>query len=247
MARRIVAYGLVGLVVLPLPVGVVWLLYKAEPPGYSRPSDFTAHELEDLTAQCWEAGGKVVNTLGDKSNQTLLDVTFTDGMINGHIRTRPANDLRRLLPSWMWNPQVLFTADAVVLMADIDVKKAKTILSVHLKPRATGDGQLKVWAAAMYAGRLPLPSAVSGALVNHAERRIAKLEQELDELSSKDKKKEERKQLELKGLRAVRGLCDGEEVVIDTREFHIYLETLELLPHRLHIVGRRVDEPEPAE
>lgn len=243
MGRRIVAYGIVGLVVLPIPLGALWLLAQAEPAGYTRPTDYTVKQIERQAAQFITASNKVANTLADKSNQTPLDVTFTDEMINGHIRSRPQKDLAGL-PPWLTNPQLVFTSEAVVLMADVDVNNVQAVLSVHVVPEVTGDGRLTLRMSSMYAGRLPLPDAVRGAMIEHAEQRAAKLESRLGKLDEKtDRKRFRAAEMELEVIRAALGLCRGEEIVADTRRFHLSLEALELQPKRLRIVGSRVQKP----
>lgn len=244
MLRRVVAYGLVVVVVAPIPLGVLWLLYKAEPAGYTQPGDFTFKDLQREAALLVEPQSRFVNTMIDKSNDTPLDVTFTDAMItNGYIRSLPADELQKL-PSWLWNPQVVFDEDEVVLMADVDVRNVKTILSLQVVPTATEDGQLKLRMSAMRAGRLPLPDAVARALVSHAERRIEKLKEQMD-APDKDKRDKDDwgSRMELETMIAFRGLLSGQEVVVDTRQHHLHLTNLELLPHRLRIEGKRVDKP----
>lgn len=244
MPRRVIAYGLVILAVLPIPVGVLWLLARSAPPGYTRPSDFTPEEISNQAAEFITASSRFADAMADETNRTPVDVTFTDGMINGHLRSR-AGEIRRRLPEWLSNPQVVFTADDIVGMADVRLKKVDTILSVHVVPEVTEDGQLRVRVAGMKAGRLPLPDAVRGAITEHADGRVRKLRERVEELKAKgDKKGRKSAEFELETMTALAGLCRGEEIVLDTPDHHLRLEALELLPHRLRIVGTRVDKPD---
>ena len=236
MMRRVIAYGLVVLVVLPIPAGFLWLLAKARPPGYTEPYDYTTRELEDQAARFAPVKSRFANTLLDESNSTPLDVTVTDEMINGHIRTSSPKTLSRL-PSYLRNPQVAFTPDAVVLMGRATVRNIDAVISIHTAASATADGRLRLRVTRTAAGLVPMPDVLVGLLAEHADRRIDAIERKLE---SGRKNRDKAAEAELDLMKAVRGLLQGEEAVIDTRRHHLYLDSVTLMEGRLRIVGRRV-------
>ena len=208
------------------------------------PVDFEAHlkrQLEDQAAQFVPVKSQFANTFLDESNNTPLDVTVTDEMINGYVRTRSTKELERL-PAGITNPQVVFTPEAVVLMAKADIRNIDTVISVHAVPSATGDGQLRLRILRMKAGRLPMPEALLSLLAEHAESRVQALERKLEAAQKGDKGHRRATRVELDMMKAVRQLLRGEEAVIDTRKHRLYLESAEMMPGRLRAVGRRVDK-----
>lgn len=244
MARRVIAYGLVVLCMAPLVLGLVWMLYKADPPGYTRSSDFTTAEIEAEAARFVEASGLVAATLADERNRTPLDVTFTDAMINGHLRAH-SRDVRSRLPDWISNPQVVFTTEDIRLMAQIRHQKADTILSVHVRPTLTDDKRIALRIVDQKAGRLPLPDAVREAMADHAEGTAKDLETKLQALDpKKDRKRYDRLSMEMEFIRDAARLCRGQEITVDTQKYNLRIDGLELSPHRLHLVGSRVTRPE---
>lgn len=246
LVRRVIAYGLVVLCMAPLVLGLVWMLYKADPPGYTRPSDFTTAEIETEAARFVTASGLVAATLADERNRTPLDVTFTDAMINGHLRTH-ARDVKSRLPGWITNPQVVFTAEDIVLMAQIRHEKADTILSVHVRPTLTDDKRIALRIIEQKAGRLPLPDAVRNAMADHAEGTVRTLAARLQALDpAGDRRRYERLSMEMEFLRDAAQLCRGQEVTVDTRKYNLRIDGLELSPRRLHLVGSRVTGSEGA-
>jgi hypothetical protein len=257
VARRVIAYGLVVLVVAPIPLGVLWLLATARPPGYTRAADFTTAEIEEQAALFVPVKSRFANTLLDASGGTPLDVTLTDRMVNAEIRLQPEAAGEKL-PDWIWNPQVVFTREAVALMADVRVKGAEMVLSIRLAPEVTGDGRLRLRLAGMRAGRLPLPDAVAAAVADHADRRAGTLERRLRDLEAEatkveaagaKAKKETRRRmryarLELEAARGAADLCRGsQEIVVDMQRFHLALEAIELGDGQVRIVGRRAEKP----
>lgn len=56
------------------------------------------------------------------------------------------------------------------------------------------------------------------------------------------KKAVERLELQAAIMEAVGNLCRGNDVALDTRPYHVELDTIELHDHRLRIVGSRVDD-----
>ena len=243
MTRRVIAYGLVVLVVLPVPLGFLWLLMKARPPGYTEPYDYTTQQIEDQAARFAPVQSQFANTLLDESNATPLDVTVTDAMINGHIRTASAAERSRL-PAGITNPQVVFTPDAVVLMARATVRNVNAVISIHTVASATEDGRLCLRVVRMAAGLVPMPDALVGLLAEHADSRIQSLERKL-EAARTDKDRRRAGGVELDLMKAVRQLLRGEETVIDTRRHHLCLDSVEMMEGRLRIIGRRVDKVAP--
>jgi len=242
--RRAIAYGLVVLVVLPIPLGFLWLLVKARPPGYTEPYDYTTRQLEDQAAQFAPIKSQFANTLLDESNNTRLDVTVTDETVNGYIRTRSAKELA-ILPAGITNPQVVFTPESVVLMARADIRNIDTVISVHAVPSATGDGQLRLRILRMKAGQLPMPDALLSLLADHAEKRIQTLERRLEAAQKGNKGKRKATKAELDMMKAARQLLHGQEAVIDVRKHHLYLESAEMMAGRLRAVGHRADKTTP--
>jgi hypothetical protein len=225
---------------VPLVLGVVWILYKAAPPGYRQASDFTTEEIEAQAAKFVSASGQVLATLADELGQTPLDVTFTDAMINGHLRAH-SDHLEQRLPKWISNPQVLFTEDEVVLMAQIQHEKAETILSIHLQPTRNDDGQIAVKIVDQKAGRLPLPNAIREAMADHFDQLVAKSEARLREKNrDEDRRRYDRQATEIEFWRDAARLCRGQEVTIDTRRYKLRIDELKLADHQLRLVGARV-------
>ena len=141
MLRRIIAYGLVVLALIPLALLLIWILIKSQPEGYTRPTDYTTRELEQHAREFQAVGSHVYNTLEDASGQTRLDVTVTDVAVTSQIRILPPEDLRRL-PDWLSNPQVVFKSDAIVLMGDVMLSGTNTIISLHVVPAVTSEGKI---------------------------------------------------------------------------------------------------------
>jgi hypothetical protein len=242
LLRRVIAYGLVAIIGLSVPAGMLlYVLFKSEPEGYTRPGDFSTEELETQAAEFMKAGSKVANAFLDESNQTPFDVTFTDAMINAQIRINPAR--LRKLPSWLRNPQVAIGPEGVVLMVDFEHERAQTVLSFHVSAEATADGEVSLRLTKMRAGRLPMPESVLALLTEQASERIAQAEARVRESTKKDK---DDALLELCTLKAGRDLIERGEALLDLRECHLRLDGLELLPHAIHLAGRRVDKPAPA-
>ena len=160
MTRRIVAYGLVVLCMLPIPLGLLYMMYKADPPNYTRPSDYSTEEIEQQAARFATQAGRFANAMADERNLTPIDVEFTDEMINGYIRSRPTREVRSQMPTWLSNPQVVFTADAIVLMADVNHDRVEAVISVTIEPSLTDDKRLSLRITSQKAGRLPLPDIV---------------------------------------------------------------------------------------
>lgn len=229
---------------LPIPVGLLWMMYKADPPGYTLPTDFSDEEIEADAALFIAAAGRVVATLEDGRNLTPLDVTFTDAMINGHLRAH-SRDVRSRLPAWISNPQVVFESDAIVLMAAIRHEKADTILSVRIQPTLTDDKRIALRIVDQKAGRLPLPDVVRDAIAEHADRAVEDVKRRLAALDPKrDRKRHEKLSMEMDFLADAARLCRGQEIVIDTQKYNLRIDALELVPHRLRLVGSRVNSPE---
>jgi hypothetical protein len=229
---------------LPVPLGLLWMMYKADPPGYTQPSDFTTEEIETQAARFAQASGLVARTLADERNRTPLDVTFTDAMINGHLRTH-SRDVAARLPAWLSNPQVLITEKDIVLMADVHHEQADTVLSVHVMPALTDDRRLAFRIVDQKAGRVPLPDALRAAVADHADGAVEELEAKLAAMDPKrDKRRTERAQAELEFVKATARLCRGEEVTIDIQKYNLRIDTVELAPHRLRLVGTRIEAPQ---
>ena len=165
-------------------------------------------------------------TLADELGQTPLDVTFTDAMINGHLRAH-SDHLERRLPKWISNPQVLFTENDVVLMAQIRHEKADTILSIHLRPTRNDDGRIIVKIVDQKAGRLPLPNAIRQAMAEHFDQFVARSEARLQEMSrNEDRRSYNRLATEIEFWRDAAQLCRGQEVTIDTRRYNLRIDEI---------------------
>jgi hypothetical protein len=243
VTRRIVAYGLVVLCVLTLLAGLLYLMYKADPPGYTRPSDYSTEEIEQQAAQFFTQYGRFANALADERNLTPIDVEFTDEMINGHIRSRPTHEVRSQMPTWLSNPQVVFTKEAIVLMANVDHNRVEAVISVHIEPSLTDDKRLALRITSQKAGRLPLPDIVRESIGDYAAGRAKQLRVDHVAAKARDKKKAaEHLELQAAIMEAVGNLCRGNDVTLDTRPYHVELDAIELNDHRLRIVGSRVDD-----
>jgi len=251
LLRRIVAYGLVVVIVVLLLAGILFLLVTSDPPGHTRPADFTPQELQQHAAEFLTASGKVANALADKSNQTPFDVTFTDAMINSYVRTQPKAALARL-PSWLANPQVVFEEGQIVVMADTRYGQTESVVSLCLEPSITEGGELGLHLAALKAGRVPMPDALRQKFLDMAGRRLEELrrrpapaetpgaappEGDLAKLADNEA------EAVAAAMETFRSLLADGQATLDLRRQHVKLEGLELLPHRLHLVGRRVDKP----
>lgn len=242
--RRVIAYGIVVLVVSPIPLGVLWVLLTGNPDGYTRPEEFTTAELEAEAAAFVSVGAQFYNTVEDKSNQTPLRATLTDRMINGHIRTRSRAALKRL-PRGVSNPQVLFFPDSVVLMAEAEARGVRAVVSIQASLRATDDGRLAARILSMKSGRLPMPTSMLAELSSYAAQRREELADELaafGEPADRSQRKRLRAlQAELELMRAAEELLTGDEVLFDPRPYHIHLDRLELGRGTLSVEAHRVD------
>ena len=241
MLRRVTAYGLaITIVVLILILAGGYVLSKAEPPGYTRASDFTPQQISQQAAKFNAQTAKVVNCLQDSSGGTPLDMTLTDSAINARIRSLPPSQLKQL-PGWLSNPQVVFRDGEVVLMGDIDFKGRRTIASFHLDVGVTDGGDLELEMAGARAGRMPMPDMVGEATIGHLDRKITALESKIK--TAGDEKKAERMELELMALTGMRGLLKSEPVTLQTRRHRLKLDTVQIDDGRIRIVGRRVEKP----
>lgn len=243
MTRRTIAYGVVVLCMMPIPLGLLYVMYKADPPNYTRPTDYSTEEIEKQAAGFATQAGRFANAMADERNLTPIDVEFTDKMINGYIRSRPTREVRSQMPVWLSNPQVVFTADAIVLMADVNHDRVETVISVTIEPSLTDDQRLSLRITSQKAGRLPLPDVVRDGIADHAARRVKALRADYNAAKARgDKKAAERLELQMVIMEAVRDLCRGNDVTVNTRPHHVELEAIELNDHRLRIVGSRVDD-----
>ncbi len=241
MLRRVTAYGLViTIVVVILLLAGGYVLSKAEPPGYTRASDFTPQQISEEAAKFNAAAAKVHNCITDSSGGTPLDITLTDTAINAQIRSRQPAQLDQL-PHWLDNPQVVFRDGKIVLMGDLDYKGSRTVASFHLDVGVTDQGDLKLEMAGTRAGLMPLPDMVGEATIGHLDRKIAALGSKIKTVDNE--KKAQRMELELMALTGMRGLLKGEPVTLETRRHRLKLETVQIDDGRIRIVGRRVEKP----
>jgi len=241
LLRRVTAYGLViTIVVVILLLAGGYVLSMAEPPGYTRASDYTPQQISEQAAKFNTQAAKVVNCLQDSSGGTPLDMTLTDSAINAQIRSLPPSQLKQL-PGWLGNPQVVFRDGEVVLMGDVAYKGRRTIASFHLDVGVTDQGDLKLEMVKTRAGRMPLPDMVGQATVGHLDRKISTLEAKIK--ATDNEKKAERMELELMALTSMRGLLKSEPVTLQTRRHRLKLETVQIDDGRIRVVGRRVEKP----
>jgi hypothetical protein len=247
VSRRAFAYGLVLVIVAALLAGlVVYLLIDTPPAGYTRAEDFPQARLEDQAAKLFVAGTKVVNTLSDSSGGTPLDVTLVDEMINGQIRILPPAKLRKL-PSWLYNPQVVFAPDGLHLMADVDYRGKHSIISLRLAPSVTKDGNLQLDLLGASAGRLPLPDAIRDLMTTDVDRmwQHAEARATASAPSPAPARPEEillGRHADLAALRAMHHLLHGEPAILNTTDQGLFLETVEPSDHCLRILGHRVEK-----
>ena len=240
MLRRVTAYGLViTIVVVILLLAGGYVLSKAEPPGYTRASDFTPQQISEEAAKFNAAAAKVHNCITDSSGGTPLDITLTDTAINAQIRSRQPAQLDQL-PHWLDNPQVVFRDGEVVLMGDVNYRGQRTIASFHLDVGVTDEGDLKLEMVKTRAGRMPLPDMVGEATIGHLDRKITTLQGKIK--TADDQKKAERMELMLMALTSMRGLLKGEPVTLQTRRHRLKLEVVQVNKGRIRLVGRRVEK-----
>ena len=179
MLRRVTAYGLaIMIVVAILLLAGGYALSKAEPPGYTRVSDFTPQQISKEAAKFNAQKAKVFNCLQDASGGTPLDMTLTDSAINARIRSLPPAQLEQL-SGWLDNPQVVFRDGQVVLMGDVNYRGRQTIASFHLDVGVTDEGDLKLEMVKTRAGRMPLPDMVGEATIGHLDRKITALKSKI--------------------------------------------------------------------
>jgi hypothetical protein len=175
-------------------------------------------------------------------------------MINGQIRILPPAKLRRL-PPWLSNPQVVFAADGLRLMADVDYRGAHSIVSLRLAAAAAKDGNLQLELAGTSAGRLPLADAIRDlmnddvdGMLERAEARAARsdLAPALAGPAASGPAQPEAiflgRQAELTALRAMHHLLHHEPAVLKTTDQGLFIETVEMSDHCLRIIGHRVEK-----
>ena len=87
-----------------------------------------------------------------------------------------------------------------------------------------------------------MPDNVREALLDLAARRI-------EELTKKPagpgagQNPDDSKKLAASALASLQALVTTGEAVVETKKSHLQVDNLELLPHQLHLVGKRVDKP----
>lgn len=239
LLRRVIAYSLVVLALIPLALLLVWILIKGQPQGYTRPTDYTTRELQEYAKEFQAVGSNVYNTLEDASGRTPLDITVTDLAITSQIRILPPEDLRRL-PNWLSNPQVVFAKDTVVLMGDVQVGGASTIISLHITPTVTENGNINVRLADTRAGLVSLPDTVRQQARASLENKVVAQRQKLEESSANAKNEDDLRQqiLALETMEAGLKLLAGEEATIDMRRVGLIIEKIDLQDKRLRLMGK---------
>lgn len=253
--RRTIAYGLVFLIVAALLAGlIVYLLIDMPPSGYTRPEDFSQDRLQDQAARLFVAGTKVVNTLSDRSGGTPLDVTFVDEMINGQIRLLSPAKLNNL-PRWLKNPQVVFDADGIRLMADVDYRGKHSVVSLRLATSATREGNLQLELVSASAGRLPLTATIRDLMTKEVDAKLERVEaraagsdaapQSALPATLSPARPEQillGRHEDLAALRAMHRLLHGDPAVLKTTDQGLFIETVEPSDHCLRILGHRVEK-----
>ncbi len=238
MSRRFIAYGLVVLIVgVPAIAILGWLLVDTEPSGYTRRSDYSAEELETEAGKLVEAVNPVINSLLDESGGTPFEINVTDHMVTSHLRVR-RREVRKRLPSWLSNPQVVFRDGTVVLMGEVSRKGADSVLSLHVRMALRDDGRLTLHLSRARAGRLPMPESLQGLLAGQVDRRIEEVERKLSRVADRHHQLVE---AERAALRALARLNHGEDAVVDPREWGVQIDRLEITPGRLHVAGNRTE------
>ncbi len=243
MLRRIIAYSLVVIALIPLALLLIWVMVKSPPPGYTKPTDFSTPELVQHAKEFQAASVQLQNTRDDPSGQTRLDVTFTDVGITSQIRILPPDDLRRL-PDWLSNPQVVFTSEAMVIMGDVEVGGTEATISLHMVPRVTEDGNVSLRLDQTRAGRVPLPEAVNDKARSSIEERIEDQRAKINRRNAGSKDQKEQL-LALEIMEAGLRLLNGQEAVIDTRKADLVIERIVLQDKRLRLIGRNVNAAPP--
>lgn len=239
MLRRVIAYSLVVLALIPLALLLFWILIKGQPQGYTRPTDYTTRELQEYAKEFQAVGSNVYNTLEDASGRTPLDITVTDVAITSQIRILPPEDLRRL-PNWLSNPQVVFAKDTVVLMGDVHVGGTSTIISLHITPAVTENGNINVRLADTRAGLVSLPEAVRQKARTSLESKVVAQRKKLEQSSTNTKNEDDLRQqiLALETMEAGLKLLAGEEATIDMRRVGLIIEKIDLQDKRMRLMGK---------